>query len=69
MYDEFSGASSVQCLEMVAYHTIHWSCDSVVMVSCMYSKGSVRVQPLGHQGAALEMNRQGQGSFPPDSLI
>ena len=35
----------------------------------IYSKGSVRVQPLGHKGAALEMNRQGQGSFPPDSLI
>ena len=36
MYGEFSGASSVKCLEMVAYHTIHWSCDSVVIVSCMH---------------------------------
>ena len=34
MYGEFSGASSVKCLEMVAYHAIHWSCDSVVIVSC-----------------------------------
>ena len=36
MYGEFSGASSVKCLEMVTYHTIHWSCDSVVIVSCMH---------------------------------
>ena len=36
MYGEFSGAYSVKCLEMVAYHTIHWSCDSVIIVSCMH---------------------------------
>ena len=36
MYSELSGASSVKCLEMVAYHTIHWSCDSVIIVSCMH---------------------------------
>ena len=24
MYGQFSGASSVKCLEIVAYHTIHW---------------------------------------------
>ena len=36
MYDDFNGASSVKCLEMVAYHTIHWSCDSVIIVSCMH---------------------------------
>ena len=36
MYSELSCASSVKCLEMVAYHTIHWSCDSVIIVSCMH---------------------------------
>ena len=36
MYGEFSGASSLKCLEMVAYHTIHWSCDSVIIVPCMH---------------------------------
>ena len=27
---------NAKCLEMVAYHTIHWSCDSVIVVSCMH---------------------------------
>ena len=36
MYGEFSGASSLKCLEMVACHTIHWSCDSVIIVPCMH---------------------------------
>ena len=36
MYGEFSGASGVKFLEMVAYHNIHWSCDSVIIVSCMH---------------------------------
>ena len=36
MYSELSGASSVKYLEIVAYHTIHWSCDSVIIVSCMH---------------------------------
>ena len=34
MYGEFSGASSLKCLEMVAYHTIHWLCDSVIILPC-----------------------------------
>ena len=34
MYGQFSGASGVNFLEMVAYHTTHWQCDSVIC--CMH---------------------------------
>ena len=69
MYGEFIGASiGVKCLEMVAYHTIHWSCDSVIIVSCMHagqgrSVPYARTQVLPHRFDNLKKKSIKKKSF------